>query len=84
MSEREQYGKLADELERRTDTLAEHSQGLGDDIADAREDWKRKRADAAVPGATPDWDDPEEDEDEDDEDARDADKADDEDEDEDD
>ena len=65
MSEREQYGKLADELEGRADTLAEKSQSLGDDIADVREDWKRKRADAAVPGATPDWDDPDEDEDED-------------------
>jgi hypothetical protein len=68
MSEREQYGKLADELEGRADTLAEDSQRLGDEIADVREDWKRKRADAAVPGATPDWDDPDEDEDDDDED----------------
>jgi len=66
MSEREQYGKLADELEDRADTLAEHNQRLGDDIADVREDWRRKRADAAVPGATPDWDDPDEDGDEDD------------------
>jgi hypothetical protein len=68
MSEREQYGELADELEDRADTLAEHSHRLGDDIADAREDWRRKRADAGVPGATPDWDDPEEDEDEDEDD----------------
>jgi hypothetical protein len=70
MSEREQYGKLADELEDRADTLAQHSDRLGDDIADAREDWKRKRADAAVPGATPDWDDPDEDEDEDEDDGK--------------
>jgi hypothetical protein len=68
MSEREQYGKLADELEDRADTLAEQNQRLGDDVADVREDWQRKRADAAVPGATPDWDDPDEDEDEDDDD----------------
>jgi hypothetical protein len=68
MSEREQYGELADEAEARADTLAERSQNLGDDIADARQEWDRKRADAAVPGATPDWDDPDEDEDEDDDD----------------
>lgn len=65
MTEREQYGELADEAEDRADALAEHSHRLGDDIADARQDWQRKRADAAVPGATPDWDDPDEDEDED-------------------
>ena len=70
MSEREQYGKLADELQDRADTLAEKSQGLGDDIADAREDWRRKRADAGVPGATPDWDDPDEDEDDDEDDGK--------------
>ncbi|MGZ4351047.1 MAG: hypothetical protein ACXVRX_11055 [Solirubrobacteraceae bacterium] len=63
MSERQQYGELADELQDRADTLAEHSQKLGDDIADVREDWAHKRADAGVPGATPDWDNPEEDED---------------------
>jgi hypothetical protein len=66
MSEREQYGELADELEARADTLAEHGQSLDADIADVREDWQRKRADSAVPGATPDWDDPDEDQDEDD------------------
>jgi hypothetical protein len=66
MSEREQYGKLADELEDHADTLADDSQQLGEKIADVREDWERKRSDAGVPGATPDWDDPDEDEDEDD------------------
>ena len=80
MSEREQHDELADELEHRADTLAGHSQRLGDDIADTRQDWERKRADAAVPGATPDWDDPDEDEEDDDEDKED-DKEDDEDED---
>jgi hypothetical protein len=69
MSEQEQYGELADELEARADTLAEHGQALDADIADVREDWQRKRADAAVPGATPDWDDPEEDDDEDEDDG---------------
>ena len=67
MSEREQYGKLADELEDQADTLAADNEQLGERIADARDDWRRKRADAGVPGATPDWDDPDEDdEDEDD------------------
>jgi hypothetical protein len=66
MSEREQYGKLADELEDRADTLASENKRLGERIADVRDDWNRKRADAAVPGAIPDWDDPDEDEDEDD------------------
>jgi hypothetical protein len=66
MSEREQYGKLADELEDRADTLAGENKQLGERIADVRDDWNRKRADAGVPGATPDWDDPDEDEDEDD------------------
>jgi hypothetical protein len=66
MSEREQYGKLADELEDRAGTLAEENRQLGEKIADVREDWQRKRADAGVPGATPDWDDPDEDEDDDD------------------
>lgn len=68
MSEREQHGKLADELEDRTDTLAHENEALGEKIADVRDDWERKRADDSVPGATPDWDDPDEDEDEDDDD----------------
>ena len=66
MTEREQYGKLADELEDRADALASESEQLGERIADVRDDWRRKRADAGVPGATPDWDDPDEDEDDDD------------------
>jgi hypothetical protein len=69
MSEREEYGELADELDGRADRLADHSESLRKEISDARDDWKRKRADANVPGATPEWDDP--DEDADDEDAED-------------
>ncbi|HTU97862.1 MAG TPA: hypothetical protein VMF14_18580 [Solirubrobacteraceae bacterium] len=65
MSEREQYGKLADELEDQADALAGENQRLGERIADVRDDWRNKRADASVPGATPDWDDPDEDEDDD-------------------
>ncbi len=77
MSEREQYGKLADELEERADRLAGENTRLGERIADVRDDWQRKRADAGVPGATPDWDDPDEDEDEDDDDPDDPDDPDD-------
>ena len=66
MSEREQYGKLADELEDRVNTLADQNEQLGEQIADVRTEWERKRADGAVAGATPDWDDPNEDEDDDD------------------
>ena len=79
MSEREQYGKLADELEDRVNTLADQNEQLGEQIADVRTEWERKRADGAVAGATPDWDDPNEDEDDDD----DSDEDDDEDEDDD-
>jgi hypothetical protein len=77
MSEREQYGKLADELEDQAATLADDSARLGEKIADVRDDWKRKRADAGVPGATPDWDDPEEDEDDDNDEDEDEDADDD-------
>jgi hypothetical protein len=80
MSEREQYGKLADELEDHAETLADENAELGDRIAGVRDDWERKRADDSVPGATPDWDDPdEEEEDDDDEKERDTDDEDDED-----
>jgi hypothetical protein len=68
MSEHEQYGELADELADRADRLAGDNKRLGEDIVDVRADWHRKRADANVPGATPDWDDPDEDEDEDEDD----------------
>ncbi len=77
MSEREQYDTLADELEDRADTLAGESAHLGEKIADVRDDWERKRADAGVPGATPDWDDPEEDEEDDGDDPEEGDEDDD-------
>lgn len=66
MSEREQYGKLADELEDHANTLAGESDGLGGRIAAARDDWERTRAETGA--GTPDWDDPDEDEDNDDDD----------------
>jgi hypothetical protein len=83
MSEREQYGKLADELEDHADTLADENAELGDRIAGVRDDWERKRADDSVPGATPDWDDPDEEEEEDDDDEKERDTDDEDDEDDD-
>ena len=80
MSEREQYGTLADELEEHAKALDYRNEQLGEQIADVHDEWERKRADAGVPGATPDWDDPEEDDDEDGD--EDGDAGDDEDEDE--
>jgi hypothetical protein len=77
MSEREQYGRLADELDDFADALADRNERLGERITDVRGDWERKRGDAGVPGATPDWDDPDEDED-DDEDEGEKDDSDDE------
>ncbi|HEX3688374.1 MAG TPA: hypothetical protein VHV28_01715 [Solirubrobacteraceae bacterium] len=63
MSEREQYGKLADELEDRADTLAAENRQLGERIAVVREESERTRAET---GGTPDWDDPDDDDDDDD------------------
>jgi hypothetical protein len=42
----EEMERQADELERRTEELGEH-------VDEAKADWKRKRADSAVPGANP-------------------------------
>ncbi len=39
------------EYEQQADELQEHSEQVGDDIAEAREDWERKKADDGVPGA---------------------------------
>jgi hypothetical protein len=63
MSEREQYGKLADELEDRADTLADENDRLGERIAGFRKDRERTRAES---GGTPDWDDPDDEDDDDD------------------
>lgn len=45
--------RLADELERETRRLERESDRIDDEIADVRQDWERKRADEAVPGAPP-------------------------------
>jgi hypothetical protein len=39
------------EYERQADELEERSERLGDEIAEVREDWERKKADDSVPGA---------------------------------
>jgi hypothetical protein len=39
------------EFEREADELEERSERLGEQIADTREEWKRKQADPGVPGA---------------------------------
>ena len=41
------------EYEREADEMQERSEQLGEEIADAREDWERKKADDSVPGARP-------------------------------
>jgi hypothetical protein len=53
VTEHEDPDKLADHLEHETDRLERHSAELGDEISDAREDWRRKRSDEGVPGAPP-------------------------------
>jgi hypothetical protein len=79
MSERTQYGELAEELEDRAATLADENRRLGDRIADVRQESERTRA---QDGVTPDWDDPDDDDEDDDKDDKD-DKGDDKDDDED-
>jgi hypothetical protein len=39
------------EYEREVDEMEARSEKLGDEIAEAREDWERKKADDKVPGA---------------------------------
>jgi hypothetical protein len=39
------------EYEREADEMEARSEQLGDEIAEAREDWERKKADDSVPGA---------------------------------
>jgi len=39
------------EYEREADELEARSERLGEEIADVREDWERKKADDSVPGA---------------------------------
>jgi hypothetical protein len=50
MSDRDPAG-LADELEREAKRLEQQSEKLKGDVAEAREDWERKRSDPRVPAA---------------------------------
>ena len=49
-----EHDERAQDLEREVDEMAERSERLEDEIDDAREDWQRKQADSAVPGAVGD------------------------------
>jgi hypothetical protein len=48
MAEHEEH---AERLEREVEDMQRRSEQVGEDISDAREDWERKQADDAVPGA---------------------------------
>jgi predicted nucleic acid-binding Zn-ribbon protein len=52
-----EHDERAQDLEHDLDEMDERSDRLEDEIADAREDWERKKGDASVPGAPPDSDD---------------------------
>ena len=43
-------------MEEDAERMEEHSEKLGDRIADAEGDWERKEQDASVPGAQPNED----------------------------
>jgi hypothetical protein len=47
---------LAEDMEREARRLEERSRDLGQDIEETRQDWERKQADPAVPGAVDDPD----------------------------
>jgi len=51
--EHDEHDRLADQLDQETDQLERRSDELGDEISEARDDWRRKRADPGVPGAVP-------------------------------
>jgi hypothetical protein len=49
-----EHEEHAEELEREADKLDEHAEEVGEDIDDARREWKAKEDDPSVPGAQPD------------------------------
>ncbi len=53
MSEREDYDRLAKEMDAQAGHMEEQSEQLEEEIGDVRDDWERKRADERVPGAPP-------------------------------
>jgi hypothetical protein len=46
-----EHEKAAERMEREADDMERHSEQVGDDIAEAREDWERKQVDDKIPGA---------------------------------
>jgi hypothetical protein len=46
-----EHDERAQEPERELEAMEERSDRLEDDIADAEEDWQRKKRDSSVPGA---------------------------------
>jgi hypothetical protein len=51
-----EYEEQADRMEQDAQRMEEHSEQLGERIADVEDDWERKEQDASVPGAQPDAD----------------------------
>jgi hypothetical protein len=49
--ESEKVERASEELERETDKLERESKRLGEDIDQARSDWRAKQQDGGVPGA---------------------------------
>jgi hypothetical protein len=47
----ESHEQAADRMEREADDMQHHSEQVGEDIADAREEWEAKKRDDKVPGA---------------------------------
>ena len=45
--------KLAAELDAQAEDMQRRNDQLGDEVAQTREDWERKRRDPSVPGAPP-------------------------------
>jgi hypothetical protein len=54
-----EHEEQAERLEREADEMRRRSKQVGEDIADAREDWANKQRDDSVPGATGEPRDPE-------------------------
>jgi|KBSMisStaDraftv2_1062788.scaffolds.fasta_scaffold5573636_1 hypothetical protein len=52
MTERNDHTQAADQAERQADEMEERSERLADDIEGTRDEWERKQGDEGVPGAT--------------------------------
>jgi hypothetical protein len=50
----ESHEELAAKAEAEADRLEERTDALGEQVEDAKQDWERKKADPAVPGAAGD------------------------------